>query len=170
MHGGVRALTAAILLERGDQIAGVLAIQLRYAVGRIDVLVVVDAMAAKTGVRQHLAVGGIAGREGGRRSAKDQADEQDPKGAATRQRHTDSGFCGTKRAQSVRAETRFYHSMIALIQRVTAANVRIDDRLSGEIGPGLLALIGVVRGDDTARAERLLHRGLDYRGFAAVAG
>ncbi len=60
--------------------------------------------------------------------------------------------------------------MIALIQRVTAASVRIDDRLSGEIGPGLLALIGVVRGDDTARAERLLQRVLDYRVFADVAG
>jgi D-tyrosyl-tRNA(Tyr) deacylase len=60
--------------------------------------------------------------------------------------------------------------MIALIQRVTEASVRVDDRLSGEIGPGLLALIGVVRGDDTARAERLLQRVLDYRVFADVAG
>jgi D-tyrosyl-tRNA(Tyr) deacylase len=60
--------------------------------------------------------------------------------------------------------------MIALIQRVTEASVRVDDRLSGEIGPGLLALIGVMRGDDTARAERLLQRVLDYRVFADVAG
>lgn len=60
--------------------------------------------------------------------------------------------------------------MIALIQRVTEASVRVDDRLSGEIGPGLLALIGVVRGDDTARAERLLQRVLDYRVFADAAG
>jgi D-tyrosyl-tRNA(Tyr) deacylase len=60
--------------------------------------------------------------------------------------------------------------MIALIQRVTAASVRIDERLSAEIGPGLLALIGVVRGDDSARAERLLQRVLDYRVFADAAG
>jgi D-tyrosyl-tRNA(Tyr) deacylase len=60
--------------------------------------------------------------------------------------------------------------MIALIQRVTEASVRVDDRLSGEIGPGLLALIGVVRGDDNARAARLLQRVLDYRVFADAAG
>jgi D-aminoacyl-tRNA deacylase len=60
--------------------------------------------------------------------------------------------------------------MIALIQRVAEASVRIDERVAGEIGPGLLALIGVVRGDDTTRAERLLQRVLDYRVFADAAG
>ena len=60
--------------------------------------------------------------------------------------------------------------MIALIQRVAEASVRVDGRVTGEIGPGLLALIGVVRGDDTARAERLLQRVLDYRVFADAAG
>ena len=60
--------------------------------------------------------------------------------------------------------------MIALIQRVAEASVRIDERVAGEIGPGLLALIGVVRGDDSARAERLLQRVLDYRVFADAAG
>jgi D-aminoacyl-tRNA deacylase len=60
--------------------------------------------------------------------------------------------------------------MIALIQRVAQASVRVDERVAGEIGPGLLALIGVVRGDDTARAERLLQRVLDYRVFADAAG
>jgi D-aminoacyl-tRNA deacylase len=60
--------------------------------------------------------------------------------------------------------------MIALIQRVAEASVRVDGRIIGEIGPGLLALIGVVSGDDTARAERLLQRVLDYRVFADAAG
>jgi D-tyrosyl-tRNA(Tyr) deacylase len=60
--------------------------------------------------------------------------------------------------------------MIALIQRVTEASVRIDGRIVGQIGPGLLALIGVVSGDDTARAERLLQRLLEYRVFADAAG
>jgi D-tyrosyl-tRNA(Tyr) deacylase len=60
--------------------------------------------------------------------------------------------------------------MIALIQRVAEASVRVDARVSGEIGPGLVALIGVVRGDNTARAERLLQRVLDYRVFADAAG
>lgn len=60
--------------------------------------------------------------------------------------------------------------MIALIQRVAEASVRVDGRVSGEIGPGLLVLIGVVRGDTAARAERLLQRVLDYRVFADAAG
>jgi D-tyrosyl-tRNA(Tyr) deacylase len=60
--------------------------------------------------------------------------------------------------------------MIALIQRVAEASIRVDGRLVGEIGAGLLALIGVVRGDDAAAAERLLQRVLDYRVFADSAG
>jgi D-tyrosyl-tRNA(Tyr) deacylase len=40
----------------------------------------------------------------------------------------------------------------------------------GRIGAGLLALIGVVRGDDRAQADRLLQRILDYRVFADAAG
>jgi D-tyrosyl-tRNA(Tyr) deacylase len=60
--------------------------------------------------------------------------------------------------------------MIALIQRVAEASVQVDGRTTGKIGPGLLALIGVVAGDNTAAAERLLQRILDYRVFADAAG
>ena len=60
--------------------------------------------------------------------------------------------------------------MIALIQRVAEASVRVEGRVTGNIGAGLLALIGVVRGDDTATAERLLQRLLTYRVFADAAG
>jgi D-tyrosyl-tRNA(Tyr) deacylase len=60
--------------------------------------------------------------------------------------------------------------MIALIQRVTSASVRVGQELVGEIGPGLLAMIGVVQGDDASQAERLLQRVLDYRVFADAAG
>jgi D-tyrosyl-tRNA(Tyr) deacylase len=60
--------------------------------------------------------------------------------------------------------------MIALIQRVAEASVRVDARLHAEIGPGLLVLIGVVRGDDEPRAARLLQRVLDLRVFADAAG
>ena len=60
--------------------------------------------------------------------------------------------------------------MIALIQRVAEASVRVDGRTIGAIGPGLLGLIGVVHGDDAARAERLLQRVLDYRVFPDAAG
>lgn len=56
--------------------------------------------------------------------------------------------------------------MIALIQRVSEASVRVDGGLTGAIGPGLLALIGVVRDDDAAQGKRLLERILGYRVFA----
>ncbi|HTT06426.1 MAG TPA: D-aminoacyl-tRNA deacylase [Steroidobacteraceae bacterium] len=56
--------------------------------------------------------------------------------------------------------------MIALIQRVLEASVRVDGRVVGVIGHGLLALIGIVASDDAASAERLLQRLLDYRVFA----
>jgi D-aminoacyl-tRNA deacylase len=72
--------------------------------------------------------------------------------------------------ESVRSAKRFCHSMIALIQRVSSASVRIGDELIAQIGPGLLALICVVRGDDPTRADRLLQRVLDYRVFADAAG
>src|ERR1700760_3122293 len=55
--------------------------------------------------------------------------------------------------------------MIALIQRVTQAGVKVDDQVTGAIGPGILALIGVRRGDDKVAADRLLDRLLSYRIF-----
>jgi D-tyrosyl-tRNA(Tyr) deacylase len=41
----------------------------------------------------------------------------------------------------------------AVVQRVTAASVRVGDRVVGEIGVGLVALIGVARDDDARDAE-----------------
>ena len=55
--------------------------------------------------------------------------------------------------------------MIALIQRVSEARVTVGDRVTGSIGRGVLALIGVQRGDESAQAERLLERVLGYRIF-----
>jgi D-tyrosyl-tRNA(Tyr) deacylase len=55
--------------------------------------------------------------------------------------------------------------MIALIQRVTEAQVRVGEQVVGAIGRGILALIGVQRGDDQDKAERLLERVLGYRIF-----
>jgi D-aminoacyl-tRNA deacylase len=60
--------------------------------------------------------------------------------------------------------------MIALIQRVSEAEVRVGGELVGAIGRGVLALIGVQRGDSDAAAERLLERLLAYRVFADEAG
>jgi D-tyrosyl-tRNA(Tyr) deacylase len=60
--------------------------------------------------------------------------------------------------------------VIALIQRVSEAGVTIDDRVVGEIGPGLLALVCAERGDDPAAADRLLDRVLACRVFPDDAG
>jgi D-aminoacyl-tRNA deacylase len=48
--------------------------------------------------------------------------------------------------------------MRALVQRVSRAAVRVDDRLIAEIGPGLLVLLGVARDDDAATADRLAEK------------
>jgi D-tyrosyl-tRNA(Tyr) deacylase len=60
--------------------------------------------------------------------------------------------------------------MIALIQRVSEAQVRVSGRVVGEIGAGVLALIGVERDDAGTAAERLLERVLGYRIFPDAAG
>lgn len=56
--------------------------------------------------------------------------------------------------------------MIALIQRVLNASVTVDNVVTGEIGQGLLILLGVEKGDDEKRAERLAERVLGYRIFS----
>jgi D-aminoacyl-tRNA deacylase len=60
--------------------------------------------------------------------------------------------------------------MIALIQRVAHAKVEVDGATVGEIGPGLLALVGVRPDDDAASGARLLERLLTYRVFGDEAG
>ncbi len=55
--------------------------------------------------------------------------------------------------------------MIGLIQRVSEASVRVDGAIVGDIGPGLLVLLGVQRGDSEAEAGRLLERLVTYRVF-----
>lgn len=45
--------------------------------------------------------------------------------------------------------------MRALVQRVTRAGVRVDGEVVGEIGPGLLVLLGVTHDDDEATADKL---------------
>ncbi|MEO8143169.1 MAG: D-aminoacyl-tRNA deacylase [Betaproteobacteria bacterium] len=60
--------------------------------------------------------------------------------------------------------------MIALIQRVTEARVEVDGVVVGAIGRGILALIGIERGDEDAQAERLVDRVLGYRIFPDAEG
>ncbi|MEJ2394273.1 MAG: D-aminoacyl-tRNA deacylase [Candidatus Thiodiazotropha sp.] len=60
--------------------------------------------------------------------------------------------------------------MIGLLQRVSEGRVEIDGACVGEIERGLLVLVGVERGDDEAKAERLLQRLLGYRVFPDQSG
>ncbi|HTH59146.1 MAG TPA: D-aminoacyl-tRNA deacylase [Paraburkholderia sp.] len=60
--------------------------------------------------------------------------------------------------------------MIALIQRVRRAEVRVGDRVTGAIDAGLLALVCAERGDTDAIADRLLAKVLGYRVFSDAAG
>jgi D-tyrosyl-tRNA(Tyr) deacylase len=60
--------------------------------------------------------------------------------------------------------------VIALIQRVSRASVTVESRTVGAIGRGILALVGVEKGDDAAQGERLLERILTYRIFEDDAG
>lgn len=60
--------------------------------------------------------------------------------------------------------------MIALIQRVTQASVAVEGHVVGEIAQGVLALVGVERGDGEGEAARLAERVLGYRIFSDAAG
>jgi D-aminoacyl-tRNA deacylase len=60
--------------------------------------------------------------------------------------------------------------LIALVQRVSSAAVHIDGAEVAAIGKGVLALIGVERGDGEAQAARLAERVVAYRIFADAQG
>ncbi|MEN3753105.1 D-aminoacyl-tRNA deacylase [Mangrovibacter sp. SLW1] len=55
--------------------------------------------------------------------------------------------------------------MIALIQRVSEACVKVDGMITGQIGSGLLVLLGVEKEDTHQKADRLCERVLGYRIF-----
>ena len=60
--------------------------------------------------------------------------------------------------------------MIALIQRVSYASVVVSNAEVANINKGLLVLLGVSRGDDGAKADKLVHKVLGYRVFEDVEG
>ncbi len=55
--------------------------------------------------------------------------------------------------------------MRLLVQRVARAAVRIDEELIGEIDRGILAFLGVAKGDGPAQVARLSERMAGYRIF-----
>jgi D-tyrosyl-tRNA(Tyr) deacylase len=60
--------------------------------------------------------------------------------------------------------------MRAVVQRVTSARVRVGDRLTGEIGRGLLALVAVSRDDTATDAKYVAAKICDLRVFEAESG
>ena len=48
--------------------------------------------------------------------------------------------------------------MRAVVQRVTEARVRVDGKVTGEIGAGVVALVGVARSDTEAAARQLAEK------------
>ncbi|MBK3759254.1 D-aminoacyl-tRNA deacylase [Stutzerimonas frequens] len=60
--------------------------------------------------------------------------------------------------------------MKGLIQRVRQARVEVAGEVVGAIDQGLLVLVGVEREDDQARADKLLHKLLNYRVFSDEQG
>jgi D-tyrosyl-tRNA(Tyr) deacylase len=58
----------------------------------------------------------------------------------------------------------------AVVQRVTQAAVRVEGAVVGEIGPGLLALLGVGAGDAEADAAYLADKIVNLRVFPDAAG
>jgi D-aminoacyl-tRNA deacylase len=60
--------------------------------------------------------------------------------------------------------------MRAVLQRVTEARVMVDQAVTGEIGPGLLVLLGVSKLDKEADAEFIAGKVLNLRIFSDEQG
>jgi D-tyrosyl-tRNA(Tyr) deacylase len=58
----------------------------------------------------------------------------------------------------------------AVCQRVSRARVAVGDETAGEIGHGLVVLLGIARGDDDAAADRLARKIARLRIFADADG
>ncbi len=56
--------------------------------------------------------------------------------------------------------------MIALIQRVTEAQVVVENKTVGQINQGLLVLLGVEKHDDKSTTDKLLKKIVNYRVFS----
>ena len=55
--------------------------------------------------------------------------------------------------------------MRAVVQRVTSSSVEVENNIVGEIGPGLLVLLGVARDDDVGDADYLAEKIINLRIF-----
>jgi len=56
--------------------------------------------------------------------------------------------------------------MRVVIQRVSESNVKVDNKIVGEIGKGLMLLIGIDESDENSDADWLVKKILDVRVFS----
>lgn len=56
--------------------------------------------------------------------------------------------------------------MLGLLQRVSEASVKVDNAIVGEIGQGILLLLGIQKTDSCATADKLIEKLLAYRIFS----
>ena len=60
--------------------------------------------------------------------------------------------------------------MKAVIQRVTSASVAVEGKIVGQIGQGIMILLGVEKGDDETKADWLAEKICGLRMFSDDAG
>jgi D-tyrosyl-tRNA(Tyr) deacylase len=60
--------------------------------------------------------------------------------------------------------------MRVLVQRVSRAKVTVEGRVTGEIGPGLLLLVGIKQGDGDPELEWMVHKLANLRVFSDAEG
>ena len=60
--------------------------------------------------------------------------------------------------------------MRAVVQRVTSARVRVDNEVIGEIGRGVVALVGIARDDTASDVKSLATKITDIRIFESESG
>jgi D-tyrosyl-tRNA(Tyr) deacylase len=80
---------------------------------------------------------------------------------------TDSRYPATASTAAIAPE---YARVRALVQRVTDASVTVDGEEVSRIGPGLLVLLGVQRGDGPEQADRIASKLLALRVFEDAEG
>ena len=55
--------------------------------------------------------------------------------------------------------------MLALLQRVNFAKVVVDGKVTGQIDKGILAFIGLEKGDNETKCKRMFDKIVKYRMF-----
>ena len=55
--------------------------------------------------------------------------------------------------------------MRLVIQRVSKSNVKVDEKIVGEIGKGYMVLVGITEGDDEKIVDKMVEKLVNLRIF-----